>query len=146
LRQRGQSTHRQAWQASLQPIGWPHQTLAARIDVQPDEGHAFQPGRLAVDDDERRQHGRQRQRRHQQRRDDEGQRRAAEDEADQHQDRAQRQGNLQARVEDDADRQVALVGQHRLDADDVLDGVAGDRDDDQARRTPPTCRASSSPA
>ena len=48
-----------------------------------------------------------------------------------HEHRRQRERDLQRRVEDHRDREVRLVAGCQLDADDVLDGVAGDRDDHQ---------------
>ena len=58
---------------------------------------------------------------------------AAEQEADQHQDRDQRDGHLQSAVQHHADRARGLAAGGELDADEMLDGVAGDGDDDQAR-------------
>ena len=52
--------------------------------------------------------------------------------ADEDQDRHQRHRDLQRAVEDDADRELGLAAPGELDADDVLDRVAGDRDDDEA--------------
>ena len=71
------------------------------------------------------------QRDREERREDEGQRRGkARLDEDEH--RREQQRHLQRRVDDDRDREVRLVARGELHADDVLDGVPGDRDDDEA--------------
>ena len=50
-------------------------------------------------------------------------------ERDEDEDRRQRERDLQRRVDDHRDREVGPVARGELNADDVLDGVAGDRHD-----------------
>ena len=57
--------------------------------------------------------------------------RQPEDLADEHEHRRQDQGDLERAVEDDRERVLGLVAGGELDADDVLDSVARDGDDDQ---------------
>ena len=55
-----------------------------------------------------------------------------EEERREHERRCQRERDLQRRVHDHRDREVGLVPRRELDADDVLDRVARDGNDDEA--------------